>query len=362
MGEVAVGEDAITHLAFREGGTAEVRFLGNRTVQITAYQLGIPECTEAESCIVHTDTLQQCPGEVCTVELHMPHIQIGQTAAGEVSLFAALIVIEQDVLGIHDFHIILGQYPHLGQVMFDDGLQRKSDHHFAVVAHIHIHDFRAFFQHGDEQFHIKGITDRGILKFRRRNDVGGLVVTLQCLKDRKIDEPIHLFAVGKERGGDTADGRGRCSFRRGFCLHHLPGLTLSEQEALGIGEVSCISGIVAALGVDQDAILQGFTNHQQAVGDAILHAHQVGVFVEKVVVVQEGLLEPGEVTVREVDDLLNLAFAGFKADFLSSEDRSCLHQHIPPCKDFRMSSTSCSWSVRVSWVASSMSMSDRSVL
>ena len=41
--------------------------------------------------------------------------------------FTALIVIEQDVLGIHDFHIILGKHSQLGQVMLDDGIRRQGD-------------------------------------------------------------------------------------------------------------------------------------------------------------------------------------------------------------------------------------------
>ena len=87
----------------------------------------IPEHAEAESCIVHADIFQQCPGEVCTVELHMPHIQIGQTAIREVGLFAALTVIEENVLGVHDFHIILGKNSQLGQVMLDNGIRRQGD-------------------------------------------------------------------------------------------------------------------------------------------------------------------------------------------------------------------------------------------
>ena len=61
---------------------------------------------------------------------------------------------------------------------------------------------------------------------------------------------------------------------------HLLGLALGEQVALGIGEVSRIAGIVATLGVDQNAILKAFAYHQQAVGDTILYTHQVYVFTE----------------------------------------------------------------------------------
>ena len=101
---------------------------------------------------------------------------------------------------------------------------------------------------------------------------------VQSLVDDMVEDLLHFLAVGKKGGGDTADSRGRCGFRGSFRLLHLLGLALGEQIALGIGEVSRIAGIVAALGVDQDAIFKAFAYYQQAVGDTTLHTHQVRVF------------------------------------------------------------------------------------